>query len=309
MKKIGIINMFPELFSVEAADVKMLAERLGGECAVVCSADGMQAKAFDAVVAYNSAIPFCEQILPSIRNGAAVLETVNSAGEERYLYRRDKHFNGAEYLHACRFKELIRTPKIKVLIAVPCYERAQLATLKAIYDLIIPEGCNAELEFVAGYTVVQARNRIVAASLGGGFDYTLFVDSDVVAPQHLLYALMRANSEVATGWYVKKIPGQDVTELYGPDKLQRNGMVNILASELPQDGSLVKIAGCGFGCTLVKNELFKRMGSELWFEYIEGKGGCMCSEDLYFCQKAAAAGATLIADTSLRCPHVGLVAF
>jgi hypothetical protein len=310
MKRIGIFNLFPEFFTVDEADKKMMEERFGGG-AVVINNDEKElptGEKFDIAVSYNSALLFHPKALLLARNGATLVPFIEGL-EERYIFRKNRHFNGAEFLAECRFKEFILTPKRKILIAVPCYQHTECQTMKSVYDLIVPEDCEAELQFVTGYTVVQARNRIVEMSLNGGFDYTLFVDSDIIVPQHLLYSLLKLDRDIATGWYVKKIPslrkGQGVTELYGADKLGRMEMVNINENEIPQEGIVIPVKGCGFGCVLVWNEVFRSIGDRLWFEYVDDRNGFSCSEDLNFCMKAIRQGATVVADTSLRCAHIG----
>ena len=199
--------------------------------------------------------------------------------------------------------------KTRVLIAVPTFENCRIETMKSIYDLAIPPGVEAELEFIAGYTVAQARNRAVALSLERGFDYTLFVDSDVVLPRELLISLMQTGAPIATGWYIKKIPGRDgITELYAPTADGSESMANVMEKDMPKEPQLIAVTGCGFGCTLVHNEVFRAMGDSCWFEYIE-RPGKTCSEDLTFCIKARNLRYGIVALSSLRCPHVGRFIF
>lgn len=195
--------------------------------------------------------------------------------------------------------------KVRVLIAVPTYENCRVETMKSIFDLNVPEGVETELEFITGYTVSQARNRAVALSLERGFDYTLFVDSDVVLNRDLLAVLLQMQVPVATGWYIKKIPGADgITELYSPTSDGKCDLGNIMEKDMPGEPQVIPVTGCGFGCTLVRNEVFRAMGRSCWFEYIE-RPGTTCSEDLTFCIKARNLRYGIFAHTALRCPHIG----
>ena len=205
-------------------------------------------------------------------------------------------------------------PRIKrILIAVPCYQNCEPDTMKSIYDLDIPQDVETSLIFMAGYTVVQARNRIVAHSLKENYDYTLCVDSDVVLPKDLLVKLFKLGEDgagIATGWYIKKIPSGNpehkITEIYTLN-FDKNGIKNVLEKEMPKEGVL-DIAACGFGCTLVNNEVFNKAFDGMHFEYVERREMAV-SEDLFFCNKAFRAGVKMVVDTSLRCPHVGKVHF
>ncbi|MCL2698625.1 MAG: hypothetical protein FWE74_11175 [Oscillospiraceae bacterium] len=202
---------------------------------------------------------------------------------------------------------------LRIMIAVPCYQACEPDTMKSIYDLMIPAGVETSLVFVTGYTVVQARNRIVEKSLKDNYDYTLFVDSDVVLPNNLLERLLSLGADIACGWYVKKIPGtqEKIAEIYTL-RFDGQNIRNVLESEMPKEGVL-EIAACGFGCALVRNTLFVKVYDGMYFEYIErkqGSGTFIMSEDIYFCGKSKAmAQAKILLDTSLRCPHIGKAAF
>ena len=192
---------------------------------------------------------------------------------------------------------------LKTLIAVPVYDTARPETMQSIYNLKIPAGMTSELSFMRGYTVDQSRNLLVAKSLEENYDYTFFVDGDVILPPDALERLLKAGSPVASGWYVKKIPGKFVPELYR----EKNGKLENITG-LPQD-TLLPVAACGFGCVLVNNEVFKALGQGDWFEYVQRSGGVTCSEDITFCVKAAAKGFGVTADTGLRCGHIGQAVF
>lgn len=191
----------------------------------------------------------------------------------------------------------------RILIAIPVYQHAQIECMAAVYDLDIPKKVETKLAFSRGYTVVMARNNLVHYSLGEKFDYTFWIDSDIIVPKDALKRLLKLKAPIATGWYCKKIPGQQITELY---QAQNGEMRNIL--EVKPDGPL-PVGACGFGCTLVNNEVFREVGTELWFEYVQQPKGPICSEDLFFCLKAEKKGFKIVADSMLRCGHIGQVVF
>ncbi|MDR1337868.1 MAG: hypothetical protein LBJ73_02450 [Rickettsiales bacterium] len=314
-KKIAVINSFPNYMAPAARDLEFLSARLGGECVVLdinnlAAADGT--KKFDVAVSFNCVNIFHPEISKMQINADIVAKILAGiARENKIIYKRDKHFNGMEVLTACDYGRLLLTDKVKVLITVPCYERICKETLKSIYNLIIPENVAAEFDFQSGYTVVQARNRQVEQTLAGGFDYTLFVDSDVILPQNLLVNLLNANADLATGWYIKKIPnGPKITEIYARQRFDEH-LENISEDELVRSaGRIVPIGGCGFGCVLVKNSVFADLKEfeHNWFEYVENRQGdvcTICSEDLKFCERLRAQDKILVCDPSLRCSHVG----
>ena len=85
---------------------------------------------------------------------------------------------------------------------------------------------------------------------------------------------------------------------------QFGGVVNIPYDRLKNQG-LVSIASCGFGCVLVKKQVFQHVGYPQ-FEYHPAiSHSNTISEDVDFCKKALAKGFGIFADTSILCNHIG----
>jgi len=195
----------------------------------------------------------------------------------------------------------------RVLIAVPCAAYCEAETFKSIYGLLIPDNTETSFDIVQGYTVEMARNKIVEISLKNVFDYTFFVDSDIILPDTILgrlLAICEKGADMATGWYIKK--NDSGTTVISSPKYTDNEFRLIKEDELPQD-IIIPIYACGFGCMLVKNEVFKKLlaADGICFEWIQGKESAV-GEDLIFCDKAIKkADAKIMADTSLRCTHIG----
>ena len=191
----------------------------------------------------------------------------------------------------------------RILIAVPVYQTCMTETMQSIYQLKIPSGVNADLHFMKGYTVDQARNLLASKSVTEKYDYTFFVDADVIIPDNALTRLLKLDTDIATGWYIKKLPGQFVPELF----IEENGCLANVKGVDP--AAIIPVKACGFGCTLVKNEVFLKLGRGNWFEYIQNSHGLIASEDITFCTKAEAKGFKIIVDGSLRCGHIGQTVF
>jgi GT2 family glycosyltransferase len=198
----------------------------------------------------------------------------------------------------------------RILIAVPCGAPCEMDAMKSIYDLDIPDNVKTELRFVSGYSVSDARNKLAHESVDNGYDYTLFVDGDVVLPRQLLTKLLCLESDIASGWYPKKQFGGVVPEIY-THNLERNcyePITEILEYEYPR---VIGIDGAGFGCVLIKNSVFEKvqLADGRYFEYVYYDNGHVLSEDLSFCNRAKQAGCNILADTELRCGHIGKIHF
>ena len=199
--------------------------------------------------------------------------------------------------------------KTKILIAVPVHSYIECATIKSIYDLEIPKNVEADFDYSLGYTVGIARNNLTQTSLSGNYDYTLWVDGDVVLPKDYLVRMLKIMKDkkdagLVTGYYIKKTLEDKITELYG-FTADGKDVQNIKESVLPKEG-IYEIQGCGLGVSLVDNKALKHIKDKygLAFEYII-RTNDLISEDLDFCNKLKAEGYKLYADVSAKVPHIG----
>lgn len=186
------------------------------------------------------------------------------------------------------------TPK-KILIAVPTAKYVETETFKSIYDLEVPVDCKTELQFFYGYNIDQIRNLI--ASWAERYDYLLAVDSDIMLPNDALKKMLKHDVDVVSGMYIQRIPNTHSLELYGPaGRLSYNEV---------KDKGLMEIVSCGFGCVLVKSEVFKAVGYPYFVYHSALDHKDTISEDTDFCKKARDKGFKVWVDTSIKCPHKG----
>lgn len=205
--------------------------------------------------------------------------------------------------------------KCRVLVAVPVHSYMENACIKALFDLEKPKNVEIDFMYQEGYTVALARNLLTQYSLSKEYDYTLWVDADIVLPSDFLKRLLtvfkdKKDAGLACGYYLKKLLGKEpITELYGYTE-DGKAVQNIKESVLPKEGGIYEIQGCGLGCALVKNSTMKQILDKykICFEY-RVNPGVLVSEDLDFCNKLKAEGLKLYADVSLKTPHIGKVAF
>ena len=62
----------------------------------------------------------------------------------------------------------------KILIGIPTNKYVETKTMKAIYDLEIPDGYTTELQFFYGYQIDQIRNLI--ADWSKKYDYLFSIE-------------------------------------------------------------------------------------------------------------------------------------
>jgi FkbM family methyltransferase len=207
-------------------------------------------------------------------------------------------------------KEIVKmtTPanqKKRILIAIPTAKNIEVETFKSIYDLIVPEGYQTTFQYFYGYNIDQVRN-LIADWVVKGYDYLFSVDSDIAFTPDTLVKLLSHDKDITCGLYIQRKPGQHILEVY--EHNSQGGVSNIPYGKIKGRG-LVEIAGCGFGCTLVKAEVMKSIGYPQFKYYSALDHRNTISEDVDFCRKATNKGFKIYADTTVQCRHIGSFTF
>jgi FkbM family methyltransferase len=190
----------------------------------------------------------------------------------------------------------------RILIAVPTNRNIEATTFKSIYDQYIPEGYTVDFQYFWGYQVDQVRNLIAHWVINNGYDYLFAVDSDISFPPDTLARMLNHNRDLVSGVYIQRIPGTHVIEIMR--KNQWGGVSHVDWADIKGQG-LVPIDGCGFGCVLVKAEVFKAIPYPhfLYHSAIDHKN--TVSEDVHFCNQMRDRRFKLWCDTSIVCDHTG----
>ncbi len=196
---------------------------------------------------------------------------------------------------------------MKIFIAVPTFENIYPDTYKSIYGLD-PCGHQLVFDFVRGYDVATARNKIAQQSMDEGADYVLMVDNDVVLPSNTLRYLLEDPKEVCLGYYAHRV-GRDHYD--GLTILCKMGEFNYTqlhaAAEIKalRDSGTYKfqVHGGGMGCAFIKTDVFRRIKYP-WYDWVNYENKGQLSEDLYFCEQLKNAGIPVYADTRVACGHL-----
>lgn len=196
--------------------------------------------------------------------------------------------------------------KKRILIAIPSNKLIEAETFKSIYDLVVPEGYETVFQYFWGYQVEQVRNLIAHWTVQNGFDYLFAVDSDISFPPDTLAKLLSHDKDIVSGVYIQRIPGTHTIEIMRANEF--GGVTHVDWNTIKGQG-LVPIDGCGFGCALVKAEVFRGVPypQYVYKSAIDHKD--TISEDVYFCMRARENGFTLWCDTSVICEHTGSYTF
>ncbi len=156
-----------------------------------------------------------------------------------------------------------------------------------------------------GSLIDRNRNEIVRLMLEhpAQFTHLLFLDSDMIFPQHTLKQLLNHQKPVVGGLYFQRVPP------FYPivfDRIQKENQeieYQFLksASHLTE---LHQVGAMGTGCLLVERKVFESMKAP-WFA-IEWKGNEIRGEDLYFAEQCHKNKIPLLLDTNLNLKHMGV---
>lgn len=209
--------------------------------------------------------------------------------------------------------------KVRILIGITTEANVCTETMESIYNLSIPVGVDTDLCIIHSYNVADGRNDLVNMMYNGNYDYIFFVDSDVVLPKNALVDLYEMNWYFTTGTYPRKekdtlTKADPFTTLYWHNDSNKDHYCPyFMPFSALQEGYIIQVDCCGFGCTLVKKDLFDQLERPFFFMAHEecAKDGenndlpyCM-GEDMYFCRQVVQKGYQIWAHGSVQCGHVG----
>lgn len=151
------------------------------------------------------------------------------------------------------------------------------------------------------------RDSAATLAIAEGFSHLLFLDADMVWPTDLLSKLLAHHDKgIVSGLYVMRHPPFAPVALTNGVKMSPDGPVIYTHTDTVLDTKeLVECQVVGMGCTLVPVDVFAKIGPRPWFEYANDETGWpTVTEDVPFCQKAAAAGVSIYLDPTIKCGHV-----
>lgn len=194
---------------------------------------------------------------------------------------------------------------MKTLIAVPCMDQVAAPFAQSLAALNKEGECS--VAFLIGSLIYESRNNLAKMAIKQNADYVMWFDSDMIFPADTLQRMLRHmedGKDIVTGvYYRRRAPYTPVlfkTLLKEGEKDREKGGWEGY-DDFPKD-RLFEIAGCGFGCVIVKKEILLDMmlNYRTWFEPMLGFG-----EDLSFCIRANELGYKIWCDPGIVCGHVG----
>lgn len=189
---------------------------------------------------------------------------------------------------------------MKIMIAVPCMDQVPVPFVQSLALLEKVGECSLVMK--SGSLIYTSRNEIATYAIETEADYVFWLDSDMVFKPDTLKKMLKTLTEndldILTGLYFRRVPP------YSPvlfDQLDLDGEECTFSEfeEIPE--GLFEVGGCGFGCVLMKAEVFLDVQSKHgnMFAPIANNG-----EDVAFCWRARDCGFKIYCDPSVICGHV-----
>jgi len=193
----------------------------------------------------------------------------------------------------------------KILIAVPCMDMVSARFAQCLTTLKKVGKCT--VSFLIGSLVYDSRNKLAGMAVEMDADYILWFDSDMTFRPDTLERMMKVLDEhpeidVLSGLYFRR--GHPFTPvIFSKLEVNDEGLLDFEDYNDIPDG-LFEIAGCGFGCVLMRTEMLldiaAKEGGGMWFSPIANAG-----EDCAFCIRARNNGYKIFCDPSIALGHMG----
>jgi len=191
----------------------------------------------------------------------------------------------------------------KILIAVPCMDMVSarfaqcLSTLKKVDHCVV--------SFLMGSLIYDSRNKLAGYAIDMEADYILWLDSDMVFQpdtlEHMLKTMEEKDIDILTGLYFRRVA--PFTPVLFSKLEEKDGVLEWADFETIPDEPF-EVAGCGFGCVLMKTDCLFDMAAKdgvgNWFTPLANAG-----EDCAFCIRARREGYKIYCDPSVSLGHMG----
>lgn len=192
---------------------------------------------------------------------------------------------------------------MKTLIAIPCMDQVPALFAQSLSTMRMVGEC--QIAFQIGSLIYTSRDDLARYAMKEGFDYVLWLDSDMIFPEdfheRMFKTLTENNLDILSGIYYKRKPP------YSPvifDKMQLKGKIWDYSWLEDVPDSLFEVGACGFGCVLLKTEVLMSVQLKHGYLFHPMQNG---GEDVAFCVRARDCGYKIMCDPTIVCGHVGNV--
>lgn len=186
---------------------------------------------------------------------------------------------------------------------MPCMDQVPAPFCQSLAQLQKIGEC--VLSMKSGSLIYTSRNSLATIAIQSEADYVFWLDSDMVFKPDTLVRMMDTLKEkdldILTGLYFRRVPPYSPV-LFEKLEIKCETETADYSEYQTIPDSLFEVAACGFGCVLMKTEVFFDVQSKFgnMFAPIGNNG-----EDVAFCWRARECGYKIYCDPSVICGHVG----
>lgn len=193
---------------------------------------------------------------------------------------------------------------MKILLGMPCVREIPSKTVISLLQTVQKGVVDPML--VEGSLVYDSRDAIAKYGVENGYDYVLYVDSDMVFCADDLRKLIEHDTDIVSGLYVTR-RGENKNVSYKQVITRRR--FPFRAPKLIEDKEThgyAPVSAVGFGFCLIKTAVIKTMLKRYksLFEPYKGVG-----EDIAFCLRARKCGYQIFTDRDVKVGHIGEVVY
>lgn len=187
---------------------------------------------------------------------------------------------------------------MKTLIAVPAFDTIPTKFVECLTRLIQrldADGCKVDVKFLTGTLVYAARDKLALHAIMNDYTHVLWLDSDMVFDDELLYDLQFSHKDFVSGIARSRRPPYCSCLFSDLSKIER-------IDEYPRD--TFQVAGCGFACVLIKTDILKAVRERYNTCFFPTPD---LGEDLAFCHRASLLGYSIWAEPAVKIGHIGQI--
>lgn len=190
---------------------------------------------------------------------------------------------------------------MKLLIAIPSLDYMHVDFVKSLVGLterLHREGVAFDVCIESGTLVYVARDRLTCKAINDGYTHVLWFDADMVFNDSILDDLMFSGHDFVCGVFHARRKGFHSCIF---SDIRLNSLTRV--EEYPAE--TFEIAGCGFGCVLVKADILREVQINYGTTFLPMKS---YGEDLACCKRIAELGHKMYCEPSARVGHIGHIA-
>ncbi len=147
----------------------------------------------------------------------------------------------------------------RIMFCIPSgrtWESRTAACVAGLVSYTAMQGYSVGIANLESSMITKGRNDLAAMSIKQGFDYSMWIDTDMVMPPDTVIRLLAHKKDIVGATYNKRVPPY---ETLGRLKGQKPGDVTTL-------GGLKEAEQMPGGCMLVKNTVYQKLGWPWYWE-------------------------------------------